>query len=157
VRVFLIDTNCWIQLVRQRTQMGEVQALLAAVPTARLFVTIYSVHSIGIIMHRYGALSSYADFLNQTGIGTTLHTVDVPLSQLSRVADASAAHRLDFDDAYQYAAAELHNLALVSLDADFDRTPRGRLTPAAALQQFMDEQRRQQTGQQPPQPGTPPP
>lgn len=37
---------------------------------------------------------------------------------------------LDFDDAYQYAAAERHNLTLVSFDTDFDRTTRGRKTPA---------------------------
>jgi len=40
---------------------------------------------------------------------------------------------LDFDDAYQYVAAEKHNLTLVSLAADFDRTDRGRKTPADIL------------------------
>ena len=38
---------------------------------------------------------------------------------------------LDFDDAYQYVAAEKFNLTLLSLDKDFDRTPRGRLAPSA--------------------------
>ena len=38
---------------------------------------------------------------------------------------------LDFDDAYQYVAAEKFNLTLLSFDKDFDRTPRGRLTPSA--------------------------
>jgi len=40
---------------------------------------------------------------------------------------------LDFDDAYQYVAAEKHNLTLISFDADFDRTERGRKTPQAVL------------------------
>ena len=40
---------------------------------------------------------------------------------------------LDFDDAYQYATAEHFDLAIVSFDADFDRTDRGRLTPSAAM------------------------
>lgn len=40
---------------------------------------------------------------------------------------------LDFDDAYQYVAAEKYNLALVSFDSDFDHTERGRKTPAEAL------------------------
>jgi predicted nucleic acid-binding protein len=42
--------------------------------------------------------------------------------------------RLDFDDAYQYVAAEKHSLSLVSFDADFDRTERGRKTPQTVLQ-----------------------
>ena len=41
---------------------------------------------------------------------------------------------LDFDDAYHYAAAEKHNLIIVSFDRDFDRTERGRQIPAEVLQ-----------------------
>jgi hypothetical protein len=42
---------------------------------------------------------------------------------------ASNEFSLDFDDAYQYVASEKYNLTLVSLDADFDRTSRGRKRP----------------------------
>ncbi|MCX7855996.1 MAG: hypothetical protein N2556_08525 [Anaerolineae bacterium] len=42
---------------------------------------------------------------------------------------------LDFDDAYQYVAAEKYGLTLVSLDADFDRTPLGRRTPGQVLRE----------------------
>lgn len=44
---------------------------------------------------------------------------------------------LDFDDAFQLLAANHHDLQIVSFDSDFDRTPRGRLTPAAALDQYL--------------------
>ena len=40
---------------------------------------------------------------------------------------------LDFDDAYQYVAAERYNLSIVSFDSDFDRTELGRRTPAEIL------------------------
>ena len=48
---------------------------------------------------------------------------------------AILAHRfrLDFDDAYQYAVAEKYGLAIVSFDADFDRTERGRRSPKQVL------------------------
>lgn len=36
---------------------------------------------------------------------------------------------LDFDDAYQYVAAEKYTLTLISFDTDFDRTERGKKTP----------------------------
>jgi len=38
--------------------------------------------------------------------------------------------KLDFDDAYQYIAAEKYDLTIVSFDSDFDRTTRGRKTPS---------------------------
>lgn len=40
---------------------------------------------------------------------------------------------LDFDDAYQYAIAERYGLIIVSFDSDFDRTERGRKTPAELI------------------------
>jgi predicted nucleic acid-binding protein len=40
---------------------------------------------------------------------------------------------LDFD-AYQYVAAEKHDLVIVSFDADLDHTERGRKTPADVAQ-----------------------
>jgi predicted nucleic acid-binding protein len=39
---------------------------------------------------------------------------------------------LDFDDAYQYAAAFHHDLVLISFDSDFDKTKLGRKTPSRA-------------------------
>lgn len=139
--MFLIDTNCWMQIARSRDHADKVRLLLAGVPLSRLFVSIYSVHSIGTILARRGWIKGYADFLNQASIGSEIGIVAIPLPELVRVEQAALDHRLDFDDAYQYVAAELNNLSIVSLDADFDRTPRGRLTPTAALQRFTDEQR----------------
>jgi uncharacterized protein len=37
---------------------------------------------------------------------------------------------IDFDNAYQYRAAEKYDLTIVSFDSDFDRTIRGRKTPS---------------------------
>ena len=42
-------------------------------------------------------------------------------------------YQIDFDDAYQYVAAEKHDLIIVSFDKDFDRTTRGRKTPAEII------------------------
>jgi len=52
---------------------------------------------------------------------------------MAAVAESARRFGFDFDDAYQYVAAEKHNLILVSFDADFDRTKRGRRTPADIL------------------------
>jgi len=40
---------------------------------------------------------------------------------------------LDFDDAYQYVAADLTEAVIVSFDGDFDRTERRRQTPGDIL------------------------
>jgi predicted nucleic acid-binding protein len=41
---------------------------------------------------------------------------------------------LDFDDAYQYVAAEANGAQLVSFDTDFDGTDRRRRTPGEIIE-----------------------
>jgi predicted nucleic acid-binding protein len=147
-----LDTNCWMQLVRNREHAQAVGDLLRAVPAAEIGITDYSLHSLLNITRRLSVLDQLPAFIDASGFGTTVAVVNVPPHELRRVVDAVSRHRLDVDDAYQYIAAELHDLALVSLDADFDRTPRGRLTPAAALRRFLDPQRQAATRPPPPSP-----
>ena len=45
---------------------------------------------------------------------------------------------LDFDDAYQYVAAEKNDLTIVSFDKDFDRTERGRVPPSEVTGQTRE-------------------
>ena len=141
---FLLDANCWMQIVRVREHAQEVRDYLARVPADQIFISDFALHSIGLAMRRHKMLEQFPAFIDESGIGTSVGLVQLQPAELKRVVDACGALRLDFDDAYQYVAAELYSLHLVSLDEDFDRTPRGRLTPAAALQRFTDEQGQQQ-------------
>ncbi len=50
-----------------------------------------------------------------------------------RLIRAMTQFDMDFDDAYQYVAAEKYDLTLVNFDSDFDRTEHGRRTPAELL------------------------
>ena len=52
---------------------------------------------------------------------------------MENVIDAVMRFSLDFDDAYQYVSAEKFGLTLISFDADFDRTEKGRKIPAEIL------------------------
>lgn len=54
-------------------------------------------------------------------------------SVLPHVVEVMDSFHLDFDDAYQYVAAEQFQAVMVSFDHDFDRTDRGRQTPAMIL------------------------
>lgn len=56
------------------------------------------------------------------------------LEDILQVLETMQQFHLDFDDAYQYVAAEKYGLTLVSFDTDFDHTPRGRRTPGQILE-----------------------
>lgn len=55
--------------------------------------------------------------------------VSLEPADMGRLVAVMDSFGLDFDDAYQYVAAERHEVELVSFDDDFDRTERGRVTP----------------------------
>jgi predicted nucleic acid-binding protein len=43
---FLLDTNCFIQIVRGRPEAPQVQALLRAIPLNQLFITDFSASNV---------------------------------------------------------------------------------------------------------------
>jgi predicted nucleic acid-binding protein len=55
--------------------------------------------------------------------------VSLDFIQRIRITEIAQQYQLDYDDAFQYAIAELYNLTIVSFDKDFDRTPKGRKEP----------------------------
>jgi uncharacterized protein len=141
--VFLLDSNIWMQLARDRPHADEVRAFLEAIPYDRLYVTDFAVNSIALNFERRQQLSELPLFLELSTIGTDVAVLGLDVRGIRSAVDAALKLGLDYDDAYQYTVAELHDLAIVSLDADFDKTPRGRLTPVDALNRFTDEQRKQ--------------
>jgi len=59
--------------------------------------------------------------------------VTVPPKAMKRVVEVMNNFNLDFDDAYQYVAAEREKAIIISFDKDFDKTEQGRWTPIQAI------------------------
>jgi predicted nucleic acid-binding protein len=74
----------------------------------------------------------FEDFLSDTIEDSGVARIRLSSVDLKRALAVRAKFRLDFDDAYQYVAAEKYDLDLVSFDSDFDRTDRRRVEPDAA-------------------------
>jgi uncharacterized protein len=140
--LFLIDSNCWMQILRARPFANEVRAFLQAIPSSRLFVTDFSINSIALNLEYRKQLHDFPAFLEWSTIGTEIAIIRLYADELRDVVRATSQHGLDYDDAYQYVAADLDGLRLVSINKHFDRTPNGRLTPAAALNLFKEEPNR---------------
>lgn len=54
---------------------------------------------------------------------------------MHRVVAVMEKYNLDFDDAYQYVAAEQTGAVIVSFDRDFDRTDRRRQSPVDIMRE----------------------
>jgi len=127
--MFLLDTNVWLELLLDQEHAPHVRRLLNRIPSHDLALTEFSLYSIGIILTRLKKDALFKDFIGDILETGGVRCVRLESHEFVSLLDIGKRHSLDFDDAYQYAAAELHGMTLVSLDAHFDGTPLGRRSP----------------------------
>lgn len=132
--MYLVDTNVWLERLLDHARSEEVGNFLSRIASEHLFITDFASHSIGIVMHRLNRLEALLHFVQDAFLDGTVTLVGLSPEDTRRLVEVIEQFGLDFDDAYQYATAEKYQLAIVSFDSDFDRTERGRLTPAEVLQ-----------------------
>ena len=133
--MYLVDTNVWLERLLDQERSEEVGRFLDQTPPAQYCLTEFAFYSIGITLIRLAKKDLLLKFARDTISDLTVSLVRLGPEDIGRIVAATERFKLDFDDAYQYVAAEKHDLTLVSFDADFDRTGRGRKTPTEALEE----------------------
>ena len=131
--MYLVDTNVWLELLLEQEKAGQVRQFPQATEARFLWLTEFSLYSIGVILTRLRKDDLFEDFVSDTIEDSGLKRIRLDTSELKQLLAVHQRFQLDFDDAYQYVAAQKYNLAVVSFDTDFDRTERGRKTPAELL------------------------
>jgi predicted nucleic acid-binding protein len=113
----------------------EVDDFFSEVPSERIFLTDFTLHTVGIRLGRAGLWDVFVEFAQ----AWTPRLVRLEGQEFAALRDVAVSFQLDFDDAYQIAAMNKlaaqtgQSVFIVSYDTDFDRTPYGRMTPAQAL------------------------
>ena len=133
VAVYLLDTCILLEYLLDQAKADEVEEFLLRASSNPMFITEFSLYSIGINMLRQKLADRFIEFADDMLVAGQVRLLRLGPPDMAAIAQAARRFGFDFDDACQYVAAEKHNLTLVSLDADFDRTERGRKTPADVL------------------------
>jgi predicted nucleic acid-binding protein len=131
--VYLLDTNIWLERLLGQAQSAVVGQLLDQLPAEQMILTDFTLHSLGVILNRLGQRAVFTVFVQDVLIDASVGMSSLPSTAMSRVVAVMDHFGLDFDDAYQYVAAERDDLSIVSFDGHFDQTDRGRQTPAQVL------------------------
>jgi len=93
----------------------------------------FSLYSIGIVLFRRKLFDVFMRLVDDLVINGGVRLLRLSAGDLKELTRIAQQFSLDFDDAYQYAIAERYGLIIVSFDSDFDRTERGRKTPAELI------------------------
>ena len=133
--VFLIDTNVWLERLLDQEKSKEAGELFDAIPSERLFITDFTFHSIALVLSKLNNVEALKHFIRDTFVEGAVTILHLKPEDMERLILVMREFNLDFDDAYQYVAAEKTDSIIVSLDKDFDQTERGRKTPREVLQE----------------------
>jgi len=126
----LIDTNLFIEVLLSQERADEARAFLENRKGHDLFVSDFTLHSIGLLLFRRKQHHAFRELLNDLIAGLGIEMVSLTIQDMDLLVDVVPRLNLDFDDGYQYGVGIKYGLRIVSFDADFDRTPEGRLLPA---------------------------
>ena len=117
--MFLVDTNVFLEILLNQDKKESCKNFLNS-NVDKLIITDFSLHSIGVILFRYGKEDIFQKFLEDVIPNTKL--IFLPIGLYEEVVNARKSMNLDFDDAYQYSVAKYYRLKLVTMDKDFKRT-----------------------------------
>lgn len=133
--MYLVDTNIWLERFLDQERSAEIGQFLDQTPTDQLLMTDFTLHSIGVILDRLEQRAVLLEFVDDVFMQGEVGLVSVQPEAMHRLVAVMEQFNLDFDDAYQYVAAELTEAVIVSLDGDFDRTERRRQEPGDILRE----------------------
>lgn len=137
--MYLVDSNVWLERLLDQEKSNEVGQFLDIIPSDQLCLTDFAFHSIAVILCRLRKQSDLGRFVQDVFVDGAVDVLGLAPTETQAILTCMAESNFDFDDAYQYAIAEKHDLTIVSFDTDFDRTPRGRTTPAAIITRLKSE------------------
>ena len=126
--VYLLDTNIILELLLDQDHADEVAAFLNQAAPDSLHISEFSLYSLGVILLRLKRFDLFLRSVKDLFLSEVIGLLRLGVEDMAKVSEVAHAFGLDFDDSYQYVAAEKFNLELLSFDRDFDRTPRGRKT-----------------------------
>ena len=131
--MYLLDTNIILELLLDQENADEVEQFLRNISPQSLHLSEFSLYSLGVILIRRNMHNLFVQSIDDLLITGGIRQVRLELEDIPNLVNISQRFNLDFDDAYQYVAAEKYDLIIVSFDRDFDRTERGKRIPSQVL------------------------
>ena len=117
---YLVDTNVWLERLLDQEKSDIASRFLDLIPTDELFVSDFSIHSIGVILSRLKKFDVFAKFIDDLFVNGQLEQLTLDTIDLIDVTTNIQKYKLDFDDSYQFTIDKKYDLTIVTFDKDFN-------------------------------------
>jgi predicted nucleic acid-binding protein len=131
---YLLDANIILESLLEQEKAVESNSLLVMANELDFILTDFSFHAIGLILFQRKKFDKFRRFVSDMLVDAGMTIISLHTEDVERIILTAQRFNLDFDDSYQYTVSEKHDLQIVSFDTDFDKTERGRKTPAQILE-----------------------
>jgi len=131
---YLVDTNVWLEELLAQEKSEIVAHFLEQISLDDIFVSDFTIHSIGVILSRYKKLDVFSEFLEDLFVNGQLKQLSLLPSDLFMVISNMREFNLDFDDAYQLSVSQKFDLVILTFDKDFNAKGIRKSTPEEIIQ-----------------------
>lgn len=114
--MYLLDTNIFLEILLNQEKSAVCKEFLNK-NYDKIFISDFSLHSIGVILFRYNRKEVFNKFIQD--IVSEIKVLNLPSSEYQVFSKDFTSHKLDFDDFYQYSVAKYYDLQIVTMDSDF--------------------------------------
>jgi len=132
---YLVDTDVWLERLLDQEKSEIASRFLDLISVEDLFVSDFSIHSIGVILSRLKKLDVFEKFLDDLFINGQIEQLSLNSVELLDVISNIQEFSLDFDDAYQLSVSQKYDLIIVTFDKDFNAKGIRKNTPDEIIHQ----------------------
>ncbi len=115
---FLCDTNVFLEILLDQEKKVVCKKLLND-NIGSIYLSDFSLHSIGVILLKQKKLKIFDQFLRDILPHSTI--LSLPKQKYSEIIRLATKYKLDFDDAYQSLIAIEFEIGIKTMDKDFTR------------------------------------
>jgi uncharacterized protein len=130
---FLVDSNIWLERLLEQDKTSIVSEFLDIIPLDSLYVSDFSIHSIGVVLTRLNKNKIFESFIEDLFINGQLEQLQLDPIDLLEVLKNMIQYGFDFDDSYQFTVADKYSLKIVTFDKDFKNKGIKRFSPEEAI------------------------
>lgn len=113
---FLFDTNIFLEVLLGQEKKDICKRILVDFK-GTIFLSEFSVHSIGVILFKQKKNSVFNDFIFDIANNGTI--ISLPVKEYPQISMIAQKYKLDFDDSFQTAVAIEYKLGIITIDRDF--------------------------------------
>ncbi len=116
--MYLFDTNIFLEILLSQDKSVDCKKVLTD-NLDDIFITDFSLHSIGVILFRFGKEAAFFDFVSD--VLPKIEIISLSKESYRKLSEFKSEYNLDFDDSYQCLVADENGFTIVTMDKDFVR------------------------------------